>query len=107
MGAAAGRRGRTNIVGDEGLAGSQGVVRTSLEARLNPVKNGAETTPGGERSVKVQGDNHVGGRGVRNREGDVGSGLGVCSDGQGSSAQLPTTKQSTETHQPLGCTVWS
>lgn len=87
VGAAAGRRGRTNVVGDEGLVGSQGVVRTGLEARLNPVKNGAETTPGGERSVKVQGDNHVGGRGVRNSEGDVGSGLGVCSDGKDSSAQ--------------------
>ena len=53
MGPAGGRRSRTNIISDEGLAGSQGVVRTSLEARLNPVKNGAETTPGRERGVKV------------------------------------------------------
>ena len=41
VGRAAGRRGRTNVVSHEGLARSQGVVGTGLEARLNPVKNGA------------------------------------------------------------------
>ncbi len=79
MGPAAGRRGRTNVVSDERLVRSQGVIRTGLEARLNPVKNGAETAPGGERSVKVQGDDHVGSRGFRNSERNTGSGLGVCS----------------------------
>ena len=88
MGAAAGRRGRANVISDEGLARSQGVVRTGLEARLNPVKNGAETTPGGERSVKVQGDDHVGSRGFRNSERDIGGGLGVCSRDKARSAYL-------------------
>ena len=86
MGPAGGRMGRTNVVSDEGLARSQGIVRTGLEARLNPVKNGAETTQGGERSVKVQGDDHTDSRGFRYSERDIGSGLGVCSRDKARSA---------------------
>ena len=104
---AAGRRSRTNVVSDEGLVRSQSVVRTALEARLNPVKNGTQTTPGGERSIKVQGDDHVGGRRVRNSERDTGSGLGVCSQGKARSAYLLNSKKSDNSHQPLRCTAWS
>ena len=107
MGPAGGRRGRTNVVSDEGLARSQGVVRTGLEARLNPVKNGTETTPGGERSVRVQGDDHIDSRGFGNSERDIGSGLGFCSRDKARSAESLDSGHSKRTNQPLGCTAWS
>ena len=106
VGHAAGRRGRTNVVGHEGLARSQGVVRTGLEAMLNPAKNGAETTPGGGRSGKVQGDHQIDSRGFRNSERESGSGLGVCSRDKVRSAYLLNSEQSERTHQPLGSTAW-
>lgn len=104
MGPTDGRRSRTNVISDEGLAGSQGVVRASLEARLNPVKDGAESTPGGKRSVKVQGDDDVGGRGFRNSKRDIGSGLGVCSRDK---VRSVNSEQSKKTHQLWECTAWS
>ena len=89
---AAGRRGRTNVVGDEGLAGSQAVVGADLEARLNPVKNGTETPPGGEGSIEVQGYNHVGGRRVGNSEGDFRGGLSFYRDGKKNSSTTSTQR---------------
>lgn len=82
MGPATGRRGGTDVVGDEGLAGRQGVVGTGLEARLDPVEDGAEEAPERERGVQVQGDDPVGGRGFRDGERDFGSGLGLCPEDQ-------------------------
>lgn len=104
---AGGKRGRTNAVSDEGMAGSRGVVGIGLEARSDPVEAGAETTLGEERSVKFKGDNYVDSGGFRNSKGDIGSVLGVFARDKARSAWLLNSEQRERTHQPLGCTIWS
>ena len=53
MGPTTWRRSMSNVIGDKGQTRGQDVVGTGLEAWLDPVKNGTETTPGGEGGVKV------------------------------------------------------
>jgi hypothetical protein len=54
------RGSRSQVVRQEWFVGSQLVVGTCCEARLDPVENGSENVEGRKRSVEIKTDYHIG-----------------------------------------------
>lgn len=75
--AAARRRGRGQPASDDGGAGARQGGARGLEARLDPVEDGAEDIEGGVGGVEVDADGEVGVCGGGGTEGNFGGGLRV------------------------------
>lgn len=75
---AAGRGSRSDVVGDERPAGVESGRLGGLNTWLNPVKDGSQDTPGGERGIDIQTDDQVGLGNIQALEGELRGGLGVC-----------------------------
>lgn len=75
----AARRGsRPDVVGDKRPAGVEGGRLGGLDTRLNPVEDGTQDTPGGERGIDIQTDDQVGFGNIQALEGELWGRLGVC-----------------------------
>lgn len=75
---AARRRCRADVIGDERGAGVECGSLSDLHARLDPVEDGSQDTPGREGSIDIQTHNQVGLGGIQALEEELGRSLGIC-----------------------------